>query len=225
MADKERMGTGSRRKRIAAVTALSDPARLALYELVSRSTEPVSRDAAAEAVGLSRSTTAFHLDRLADEGLLQVEYRRLGGKTGPGSGRPSKLYRRVVGEVTVSIPERHYDFAGHLLASAIEQSMETGAPVKDALGEIAEAAGRDLGHGAASLSESLEENGFEPMAEGNDVVLGNCPFAALAQRHTGLVCDVNYHLVQGMEEAARDSHTVLSEPGAGRCCVRITPQG
>lgn len=102
---------------------------------------------------LSRSTTAFHLDRLADEGLLEVEYRRLSGKTGPGSGRPSK-----------------------------------------------------------------------PMADGNDVVLGNCPFAALAQRHTGLVCDVNYHLVQGMEEAAGDSHTVLSEPGAGRCCVRVTPR-
>lgn len=225
MADKERIRIGSRRKRITAVSALSDPARLALYELVSRSTEPVSRDAAAEAVGLSRSTTAFHLDRLADEGLLQVEYRRLSGKTGPGSGRPSKLYRRVAGELTVSVPERHYDFAGHLLASAIERSMETGAPVKDALGEIAEDAGRVLGQDAESLSESLEENGFEPMAEGNDVVLGNCPFAALAQRHTGLVCDVNFHLVHGMEQVARDSHTVLSEPGAGRCCVRVTPKG
>jgi predicted ArsR family transcriptional regulator len=225
MADRESPPIRPRSSRIAAVTSLSDPTRLALYELVSRSSEPVSRDAAAEAVGLSRSTTAFHLDRLADEGLLQVEYRRLSGKTGPGSGRPSKLYRRVADEVTVSVPERHYDFAGHVLASAIERSMETGTAVKDALSEIAEDAGRVLAEGSESLTDSLEENGFEPMAEGSDVVLGNCPFAALAQRHTGLVCEMNYHLVKGMEQAARDSHTVRSEPGAARCCIRITPPG
>lgn len=211
-----------RRARIAAVTSLSDPARLQLYELVSRSGEAVSRDAAAQAVGLSRSTTAFHLDRLAAEGLLEVEYRRLSGRTGPGSGRPAKLYRRSAGEVSVSIPERHYDVAGHLLASAIERSMDTGEPVKDALGAIADDAGRTLGEGSESLSASLEANGFEPMADGDDIVLGNCPFAALAREHTGLVCDVNFHLVRGMEQAAPDSHTILSEPGAGRCCVRIT---
>ncbi|HYI33315.1 MAG TPA: transcriptional regulator [Glaciibacter sp.] len=222
MVDWKNLRIPSRRTRIAAVTSLSDPARLQLYELVSRSSEAVSRDTAAHAVGLSRSTTAFHLDRLAAEGLLEVEYRRLSGKTGPGSGRPAKLYRRAAGELSVSIPERHYDFAGHLLASAIERSIDTGEPVKDVLGVIADDAGRALGDGAESLRETLEDNGFEPTADGSDVVLGNCPFAALAREHTGLVCDVNFHLVRGMEQAAPDSHTVISEPGAGRCCVRIT---
>ncbi|MET1019993.1 MAG: helix-turn-helix domain-containing protein, partial [Microterricola sp.] len=104
---------------IGAISALDDPARRALYELITGSAESIGRDAAATALGLSRSTTAFHLDRLADAGLLSVEFRRISGKTGPGSGRPAKLYRRAPGELSVSLPARHYDLAGELMAEAI----------------------------------------------------------------------------------------------------------
>src|SRR3954466_5859120 len=98
--------------RVSAVGALDDPARRALLELVTARGEPVSRDEAAQALGLSRRATAFHLDRLAEAGLLTVEFRRLTGRTGPGAGRPAKLYRRADIEVAVSVPERHYDLAG-----------------------------------------------------------------------------------------------------------------
>src|ERR687885_536368 len=100
--------------RVAAVSALDDPARRALLDLVTRSDGPVSRDEAAQALGLSRRATAFHLDRLAEKGLLTVEFRRLTGRTGPGAGRPAKLYRRTDDEVAVSVPERDYDLAGEL---------------------------------------------------------------------------------------------------------------
>lgn len=210
--------------RVAAVSALSDPARRALYDLVARSAEPVSRDAAAEAVGLGRSTAAFHLDRLAAEGLLEVEYRRLTGRTGPGSGRPAKLYRRASAELNVSVPGRHYELAGDLLASAIEASIETGTPVRAALRVVAGAAGRDVGASAGSLPAALESGCFEPCADGRDLVLGNCPFHRLAEKHTDLVCELNFELVQGIAEGARDTaHTVVSDPGAGRCCIRVTP--
>jgi hypothetical protein len=46
--------------RVAAVSALDEPIRRALFEHVSRGDTPVSRDDAAEAVGLARSTAAFH---------------------------------------------------------------------------------------------------------------------------------------------------------------------
>lgn len=213
----------SRRPRIAAVASLSDPARLALYELVSRSEDAVSKDAAAAAVGLSRSTTGFHLDRLAEEGLVQVEFRRTSGRTGPGSGRPAKLYRRADNEVSVSLPERHYDVVADVLARGIEISLETGAGIADALEQVAQDAGRTFAEGAESLDESLERSGFEPIREGNDVVLGNCPFAALAREHSELVCHVNRHLVEGMRAETHDPRAVLSDPGAGRCCVRVTP--
>ena len=62
----------------------------------------------------------LRLDRLVDEGLLEVGFRRLSGRTGPGAGRPSKLYRRSSRQLSVSLPERRYDLAGSLLATAID---------------------------------------------------------------------------------------------------------
>src|ERR671917_43859 len=88
--------------RVAALAALNDPARRAVFDLVARAATAVSRDAAADALGVSRRVAAFHLDRLAEQGLLVVEYRRPPGRTGPGAGRPAKLYRRIEGEVAVS---------------------------------------------------------------------------------------------------------------------------
>jgi predicted ArsR family transcriptional regulator len=209
--------------RVAAVSALSDPARLSLYQFVASSAEPISRDAAAEALGLSRSTAAFHLERLASLGLVDVEFRRLSGRTGPGSGRPTKLYRRAAGEVRVSLPERRYDLAGDLLATAIERSIERDRPVRAALRDAAGTEGRARGAAAASLPEALEDNGFEPCIEGDDLVLGNCPFHRLAQKHTDIVCELNYELVRGIAEGAGDTdHEVQSDPGAGRCCIRIS---
>lgn len=211
-------------ERVEAVTALADPTRLAVYTYVSRSAEPVSRDTVADAHGLSRSTAAFHLERLAAAGLLDVEYRRTNGRSGPGSGRPTKLYRRAGGEVLVSVPQRHYDLAGDLLAGAVERSAETGTPVRDALHELAEAEGRSQGAVATSLPEALEENGFEPLPEGDDLVLGNCPFHRLAQDHTAVVCEMNLWLVRGMAEGAGEHGCrIENDPGAAGCCIRISP--
>ena len=86
--------------------ALADPARRALYRYVAGAGAPVSRDQAAAGVGLPRHTVKFHLDRLVEEGLLDVEYRRLTGRRGPGAGRPAKLYRRAERQIEVSLPER-----------------------------------------------------------------------------------------------------------------------
>lgn len=76
---------------ISAVAALDDPTRRRLYDYVMRQLGPVSRDDAASAFEPPRTTAAFHLDRLVDEGLLDVAYQRRTGRTGPGAGRPAKL--------------------------------------------------------------------------------------------------------------------------------------
>lgn len=219
------MDKPSRAASLIAVTALGDPVRRALYEFVSREDATVSRDEAASALGLTRSTTAFHLDRLAQDGLLEVEFRRLGGKTGPGSGRPAKLYRRAPSEIAITLPERHYELAGDVLASAIEQADETGEPVRHALRRVAGEAGRAAGAAAASFEEALEVNGFEPRTEaGGDIVLGNCPFHQLARRHTQIVCDLNFELIRGVAEGSKDTcHSIIQDPDAGHCCVRAVP--
>jgi predicted ArsR family transcriptional regulator len=214
--------------RVAAVTALDDPVRRALLDLVSRSDTAVSRDKAAETLGLTRRAAAFHLDRLADDGLLTVEFRRLTGRSGPGAGRPSKLYRRAADEVAVTIPERRYDLAGELLAAAVEASTRSGEPARDALMRLATDAGRGMGAASGTLVNVLEDNGFEPRPDGDGgIVLGNCPFHRLAQRHTDIVCHLNLELLRGAAEGADDhEHTVVLDPEVGRCCVRaVRSQG
>src|ERR671932_1530696 len=99
---------------VAAVAALAEPTRRRLYDHVVRQPGPVSRDEAAAALGVPRGTTAFHLDRLVADGLLDVHYERRTGRTGPGAGRPAKLYRRARRTRGAALPERRYDLAGEI---------------------------------------------------------------------------------------------------------------
>ena len=120
-------------RRIAAVASLADENRRKLFDFVASAGCAVSRDDAAGALGLPRSTASFQLDRLVHDGLLVVEFRKLGGREGPGSGRPAKLYLTAVREVAASVPDRNYDLAAELLVSAIEESAAGGGPARDAL--------------------------------------------------------------------------------------------
>src|SRR5688500_8121628 len=120
--------SSDRNAQVSAVAALAEPSRRRLYDHVVRQPAPVSRDQAAAAVGLPRATVAFHLDRLVADGLLDVVFERRTGRTGPGAGRPSKLYRRADRSVEVSLPERAYDLAGDLLAAALTEAEGSGEP-------------------------------------------------------------------------------------------------
>jgi predicted ArsR family transcriptional regulator len=209
--------------RLSAVTALDDPARRAVYDLVLRRDEPISRDQTAAALGVSRRSAAFHLDRLADQGLLAVEFRRLTGRTGPGAGRPAKLYRRAHDEIAVSVPDRRYDLAGEVMAAAIERALTAGEPVGDALASVAADTGRAIGRSATGLRQALADHGFAPRDDDHGgLLLGNCPFHRLATRHTRIVCGLNLELVRGITAGLGDAdHRASLEPGPGHCCVRV----
>jgi predicted ArsR family transcriptional regulator len=212
---------------LAALAALDDPMRRAVFDLVAHSATAVGRDAAAEALGTSRRVAAFHLDRLAEQGLLAVEYRRPAGRTGPGAGRPAKLYRRIEEEIAVSVPPRHYDVVGELLAAAVAESIDSGAPVQDVLHRTAYQAGKATGTSAGTLFTALQDAGYEPHGGDHDdraLVLRNCPFHRLARQFTALVCGVNVHLLRGIADGAGEStRTAVLDPGPGRCCVRLEP--
>ncbi|UOX91952.1 helix-turn-helix domain-containing protein [Amycolatopsis sp. FBCC-B4732] len=208
---------------LAAVAALDEPTRRRLYEFVVRQPEPVSRDDVAAALSVPRATVAFHLDRLVDERLLAVGHERRTGRSGPGAGRPAKLYRRSDRQVSVSLPERQYELAGQLLATAVEEADETGDPAREILVRRARERGAELAHGA-DIVGTLEENGFEPRVEGAEVLLGNCPFHQLARTHQRLVCEMNLGLVEGMLAGVGDDRLrARLAPGPGLCCVRLGP--
>jgi predicted ArsR family transcriptional regulator len=216
--------------RLSRIGTLAEPARRDLYLYVVAQPEPVSRDQAAADTGLARHVVKFHLDRLVDEGLLEVEFRRLSGRRGPGAGRPAKLYRRATGEISVSLPERRYDLAGQIFADANRDTADTGQPIAAAVVRAAAAAGRRIGNeartdasgAAVSPSEILMSCGYEPRTEGNQMILVNCPFDALAQHDRELVCGMNLEFVKAItDELGRHDIQVTLTPGAGRCCVTL----
>jgi predicted ArsR family transcriptional regulator len=220
-----------RSAQVDAVAALAEPTRRRLYDHVVRQAAPVSRDEAAAAVGVPRATVAFHLDRLVDEGLLSVVFERRSGRTGPGAGRPAKLYRRAECSVSVSLPERRYDLAGELLAGAVAEAEQSGERPAAVLERRAFRRGSELAAvvpetGRKAAVRVLEEHGFEPRADGDGIALANCPFHVLARDHTELVCGMNLRLLEGVVAGLRDVGLVARlRPEPGRCCVRLESSG
>lgn len=218
------MNDSPRSSAIGAVSSLDDPVRRSVWDFVAGRSGPVDRDDTAAALGLARSTAAFHLDRLAAAGLLVTEYRHRGERRGPGSGRPAKFYRVAPEEITVSVPDRDYRLMGELLAGAIAASAEGGRPVLDELDRVAHEAGAAHGRKAGSLAAVLEGTGYLPRTDEQGTILAGCPFHRLVEQHPGVVCAANHGYLRGAAEGVgEDPDRVLLDPAPGRCCVRIAP--
>jgi predicted ArsR family transcriptional regulator len=216
------------------LAALAEPLRRQLYRYVARSPAAVGREEAAEALGVAVHTAKFHLDRMVESGLLAVDYKRLSGRSGPGAGRPAKLYRRAEREFTVSLPQRHYDLLSDILAEAAEGSIERRIPVDEVAPEVARRQGEAFGAQRSTkrapdrpsagpldrLACAHEEVGYEPRVDDERMVLENCPFDRVAQEHTELVCGLNLDFVSGVASGL-GCHDVTAtlEPAPGRCCV------
>jgi predicted ArsR family transcriptional regulator len=210
------------------LAALAEPVRRRLYAFVSDAGVPVDRDQAAAGTGIGRPLAAFHLDRLVEAGLLEAEYRRRSGRSGPGAGRPAKFYRRPrERDVAVSLPPRRYDLAARILAEGVERDPAAPPQVLDAARREGErlAAGHGPGADLTQLLALLAGQGYEPVAEADgSVTLRNCPFHALVGDHRDLTCGMNHALLRGVLDAAGDPELVpLADPAEGRCCVRLVP--
>jgi predicted ArsR family transcriptional regulator len=206
--------------------------RRLLYEFVAEHPSGASRDEAAAAVGVSRKLAAFHLDHLAGAGLLEVDYRRLSGRKGPGAGRPSKIYRRAPKEFGLSLPPRDYELPAQILAAAVEEG-RAGRPVDPEA--VAYAAGVATGRRARQarageridvreLQDALRAHGYEPFVDADGALrLRNCPFHLLAADHPDLVCGMNQALISGMVEGLGVESGARAEldPRPPLCCVAI----
>ena len=216
------------------VGLLADPLRRRLYRYVVGQLTPVSREQAAQAVDLPLHTAKFHLDRLVKARLLETEFRRLSGRTGPGAGRPAKLYRRASRQVEVSLPQRRYDLAGEVLAEAVHRSVTSGSPVPDVLPTVAREAGQRIAAAAPAATDNdgsklqrtaavLSTHGYEPLLDEEQISLANCPFDRLATQHTELVCGMNRDLIDGVIEGLGcEPLRARLEPEPGFCCVRVS---
>jgi predicted ArsR family transcriptional regulator len=227
---------------IATAAVLAEPVRRALYEHVTGRDEPVDRDEAAAATGIGRPLAAFHLDRLVAAGLLDVEYRRRSGRSGPGAGRPAKFYRRTRGlNVELSLPARRYRLAAEIFAEGLDRRPDD--PARDEVRAAARIRGTALGASATAAAESggsgkrrsrktarkelvsvLARQGFEPVDDGREIRLRNCPFDVLAAEHRDLTCSMNLALLEGLTSGIGDAGLrAVARPVEGSCCVRFEP--
>lgn len=210
--------------RLESVAALGDPVRRDVYQALQRSGDALTRNRLAELTGIAASTLLFHLEKLVDAGLLTVEFRKLGERSGPGSGRPAKLYRLAQAEVAASIPDRRYDLAAELMAAAIDTSIRDNTAIEQALTQTAYDAGHRLGVEAGSMEGVLDGTGYEPYPDGEGgFLLHNCPFHRLSRSHAEVVCGLNGALLTGALEGSGDAeHAVTPDPDGPYCCARIT---
>jgi predicted ArsR family transcriptional regulator len=210
---------------ISVIAVLEDPVRRRLYDYVAAQGSGVSRTEAAAATGIGRTLAAFHLDRLAEAGLVEVTFARPAGRSGPGAGRPAKLYRRTTAEHQVSVPPRDYRAAAELLAEVVDV---TGAEPE--LQRAARSRGAAAGRAARQQSPALPDDalvagalaaqGYEPYRDGGDVRLRNCPFHLLADSHPPLICGMNLALLEGLlSGAAVTSLSARLDPQPEECCV------
>ncbi|MER5927187.1 helix-turn-helix transcriptional regulator [Streptomyces mirabilis] len=215
---------------IEAIAALQDPVRRRLYEYVAAQGREVGRNEAAEAAGVARTLAAHHLDRLAEAGLLESGSRRLTGRSGPGAGRPAKVYTRARAERSVSLPARDYRTAAELLAEAAEQAgldAELCAAARRR-GEALRGSAAPCG-GLEQAVEMLAARGYEPHLEGAEGATGaaarvvrmrNCPFHAVAERFPPLVCGMNLALLEGLLGTDGPVHARM-DARPGDCCVVV----
>lgn len=211
---------------VGSIGLLVEPTRRLLYQYVSDAGRAVSREEVAEGTDVPVHTVKFHLDRLVEGGLLATEFHKLTGRTGPGSGRPSKHYRRGDAEIAVTLPPRQYDLLSSVLSDAVAIASATEEPVGQVVGRVARETGCEMGreHEAAGDLESvLRSCGYEPTTTGHDVILRNCPFHQAATRHEELICGINLDFVSGLLEGSGATHCEARlTPTPGQCCVTVT---
>ncbi|MEU6554429.1 helix-turn-helix domain-containing protein [Streptomyces sp. NPDC046915] len=217
---------------IDAIATLQDPVRRRLYEYVAAQGREVGRNEAAEATGVARTLAAHHLDRLAEAGLLESGSRRLTGRSGPGAGRPAKVYTRARAERAVSLPARDYRTAAELLAEAAEQAgLDAGlCAAARRRGEALRGSAAPCG-GLEEAMKKLAARGYEPHLEGAEaaedaedaapvVRMRNCPFHAVAERFPPLVCGMNLALLEGLLGTDGPVRARM-DARPGECCVVI----
>jgi predicted ArsR family transcriptional regulator len=214
---------------LTAVALLAEPVRQRLYSCLRERGEPVGRVEAARHCEITARLAAFHLDRMARAGLLEVQYRRLSGRVGPGAGRPAKLYSISPHAFSVAIPQTRYALAASMMATALSGTNGAGA-----LQDAATALGEDLGspirqqarsNGARqeAVERQLRQLGYEPLVQDGEWTLRNCIFAEVAAAHRELVCGMNAALIAGLVSGAQlNSVRVRRRMAPPACCVGLT---
>lgn len=174
-----------------ALQAVGAPELREALVFVRRSEGPVSADDLAATQGVHRNVARRRLDRLTEAGLLLSRSERLTGRSGPGAGRPAKVYVPAPETRAIEFPARHHDdLVGALLDVLPDRSRSArlrdagarfGARLLDATGVTPLA---DRRRGLERLCRALGALGFTTRVESIDaekavLVSPACPLRPL----------------------------------------------
>lgn len=222
------------------VAALGDGTRRRVFFTVREADGLVGKDDVADAVGITRRLAGFHLDKLVEQGFLRAEFHRRTGKTGPGAGRPAKMYALAEAEEQSRLEVKHYDLLAELLLRAMDD--RSGEDPQQVLERVGYEFGRELGEAerAAGRSPSyasttdavmgvvgvLTRYGFgaTPGADG-EFTTRACPFEDMAKVDPVRVCGLDRAIWRGVlsafnPEATLDAVATRTE-GDASCAARI----
>jgi predicted ArsR family transcriptional regulator len=191
------------------------PLRRRLFELVERSTSPVSLGELTAALGCNYNTVRLHLARLRDAGLVEEHVESRSQR-----GRPRLLY------TARARPDPYARLARMLLELA------RGDDRPRAVGHRAGRHDAELWRGGDAVDALETETarlGFAPRrvehAGGVDLVLDTCPIADVADADPRTVCALHRGLVEGLVEGVGGARVraflVPDDPHAAGCVVRI----
>lgn len=208
---------------------------------VRGSAEPVSADDVAAAFEVHRSVARGRLERLVRAGVLETSFVRRSGRSGPGAGRPAKLYASAPEAEALEFPPRRLvALVGRLLE-------EVPAPGREnALRQAGENFGRDLARAAELRPSSRVRDGMERVCaavrslgfhatldriDGGIVVVGTptCPLRPLVTKHPeaavidrGMWAGLVESGIRGVRAGSVECETHSCLEGQGSCAVIIS---
>lgn len=106
---------------VRALDVVGNPELRETLLLVRARPQPVSIREVAAATGVHHNVARRRLERLTEAGLLTTRFERPSGRTGPGAGRPAKVYSPAVETSTIEFPERRYAELVGLLADGVSK--------------------------------------------------------------------------------------------------------
>jgi predicted ArsR family transcriptional regulator len=166
---------------------------------------PVSADEAAAGLGVHRTVARDRLERLVEAGLLTTSFARRSGKTGPGAGRPAKLYAPAPETAALELPPRRTPALIGRLVDALPARNREQALHRAGVGvgsDLAQAAGlrprAGLARGAEQVCVALRSLGFQAAVERVDgdtavITTPTCPLRPLVTEQGDAV-----HIDRGM---------------------------
>lgn len=194
-------------------SALGDPTRRGIYIAVRQAPDGMTASTVAELFDIHSNVARHHLDRLADDGYVEVTTRRAAGKTGPGAGRPAKWYSATNKVIDLHFPGGRPDLLSDLLLRVLE--MVGAADVSAVAREVGRAYGIEL---AAEIGVP-EDPGFEEAVravvgamsgvgfgisadlDSSRLLTNHCPFGENAVSHPEVVCALDQGLVAGLMQS------------------------